>query len=200
MIKYIKWLKKEKNLIIVSQKIKQGEIIVIPTDTIYGILANCFSIPALDKIYKIKKRDKNKPLLVLVSDFKMMEKVVPSKEIQSKKNILNKIMKKPVTVILPAKKNLPKAIVKDGKIAVRIPQNDILKKLIKYSDAPLVAPSANLEGEKPKRFCWQIIKEFKNKVSYIFWRFFIWDIRPSTIIDLTGDEIKYVRIGRVKRV
>lgn len=200
MIKHIKWLKKEKNLIMVSQKIKQGEIIIIPTDTIYGILANCFSISALDKIYKIKKRDKNKPLLVLVSDFKMMEKVVPSKEIQSKKNILNKIMKKPVTVILPAKKNLPKAIVKDGKIAVRIPQNDILKKLIKYSDAPLVAPSANLEGKKPKRFCWQIIKEFKNKVSYIFWRFFIRDIRPSTIIDLTGDEIKYVRIGRVKRV
>jgi len=200
MTKHIIWLKKERNINFVAQKLKEGELVIIPTDTIYGILTNCFSKKGIKKIYQIKRRDKNKPLLVLVSDFEMLKKLVLLKNLKIKESVLKKIMRKPVTVIFKARKNLPHAIVKNGKIAIRIPKNKLLQKIIKSANTPLVAPSANISGEKPKRFFWQIIKEFQNKVKYIFWKFIIWDIRPSTIIDCTGMEIKYIRIGRVKKI
>ncbi|MBN1899180.1 MAG: threonylcarbamoyl-AMP synthase [Spirochaetes bacterium] len=198
MIRHIRWLKNETNMKMIARKIRQGESIVMPTDTVYGILTSCFSAKGIKKIYRMKKRETNKPFLVLVPDLKSVKDLVVPGEYKAKKDFLKKAFKNPVTVILKAKRHLPGAVLKDKKVAIRIPGDKVLKALLRKSGVPLVAPSANRSGGKILRFPWQIIREFKNSSDHIFWKYMIWDIRPSTIIDLSGEGIKYIRIGRGK--
>jgi L-threonylcarbamoyladenylate synthase len=129
--------------------LKEGGVGVIPTDTLYGLVGSAFSKKAINRIYKIKKRNKNKKLIVLIStldDLKKFKVVLSQKQ----KEILNKYWPGKVSIIL-------------NKIAFRLPAcagrpaKKSLVELLKKT-GPLVAPSANPEGEKPA----ENIKEAKN--------------------------------------
>lgn len=197
--------KKQINLIV--GYFKKGKVVVYPTDTIYGLGCVADNKKAIDKIYKIKKREKGKALLILVSDLAMVKKYCYVSEEQEK--FLKKVWQKktlgvsdrhrvsparPVTVILKSKGILPKELTGGAdSLAVRLPQNEFLVKIIKAIGAPIVSTSANLSGKEYDGSPLKIKKIFKNKID-LFIDAGKLNNRPSRIVDITDmDSIKIIR-------
>lgn len=127
--------------------LKRGKVIVYPTDTIYGLGCLALDKKAIDKIYRIKKRKKKKPLLVLIADFKMLRKYFQVDKNQAA--YLRKIWPGKVSVILNKKPVLPNYVsAQMSSVAARLPKSGFLTKMIKELGAPLVSTSLNISGEK----------------------------------------------------
>ena len=134
----------------IAEKIKDGDIVIFPTETVYGIGANCFNKNSVRKIYEIKKRPKEKAISLLVSDFKMIDEI--SENISREEKIIMKnFFPGPLTIILKKSDKVPD-IVTAGKdtVGVRMPENEIALNLISKVGVPLATPSANISG-KPSR-------------------------------------------------
>lgn len=140
-----------------AEELKLGKVAVIPTDTIYGIVGSALNKSTVERIYILRKRTPSKPMIVLISsldDLKLFNIEVD----EVTKNLLRSLWPNPVSVILPC--NDPKfEYLHRGTntLAFRMPRDDKLLEILKAS-GPLVAPSANFEGEKPA----ETIKEAKN--------------------------------------
>ncbi len=192
---YYKNLNKNEHLRRVKKVLERGGNIILPTDTIYGIIADAFNEEGVNNIFKIKKRDKGKKFLILVKSIEEMEKYIDKKNYNKMSKIINLLSKYAVTFICKAKENLPEYIVKDGNIAIRIPKVKYLQKLLFYLDNPVVAPSANISGEKDIRWYKDLIKIFSDKVEVIYYKLYLWNIKPSTIVDISGNSIDITRKG-----
>jgi len=126
--------------------LKMGKLIVYPTDTIYGLGCSALDKKAVAKIYRIKKREKKKPLLVLISDFKMLQEYF--KVNKKQQAYLRKIWPGKISVILEKKSVLSDDISAGlSSAAVRLPKSRFLTKMITYLGAPLVSTSLNISGE-----------------------------------------------------
>ena len=122
-------------------------LIVYPTDTLYGLGADAFSIEAIEKVYDAKKRDLSKPISIAVSDFEMLAAV--SKVDPFMEEFIEKFLPGPVTVVVPAKKIIPGILTGGtGTIGIRIPAHGVARQVIEKFDAPITATSANLSGGK----------------------------------------------------
>lgn len=127
--------------------ISEGDVIVYPTDTIYGLGCIATSEKAINKIFKIKKIKKKKPLIVLMNSFSMIKKYCYISQEQGKH--LKKIWPGPVTVVLKSRGNLPKIILDDNSgVAVRLPKNKFLITIIKRVNKPLISTSFNITGQE----------------------------------------------------
>lgn len=123
------------------------QVFVGPTDTIYGLLASAFSEKSVERIFKIKGRDDNKALIVLISKIQDLN-LFGIKITEGQKKFLEKHWPNKLTVVLDCKSKKFKYIYKEkNSIAFRIPKNKKIQRLLKRY-GPLVAPSANLQGEK----------------------------------------------------
>ena len=140
--------------------LKNGGVILYPTDTIWGIGCDATNKTAIEKIYKIKKREESKSLITLVANKKMLFKYtrhIPEFN----------ILIKPTTVIYPKVYGLPKILMSQNSSAIRIPCDYFCKTLIKEFGNPIVSTSANISGEEnPNKFS-DISNEIKNNVDYI---------------------------------
>lgn len=135
---------------LIAGSLQIGQVAVLPTDTIYGLSCLANLAEPIKKIYRLKKRDAKKPLLVLVSDLKMAKKYVAISPVQAK--FLKKVWadnQPPTTVILKNLGKLPPELTRasDG-LAIRLPKSKFLIKIINKVDCPLVSTSLNLSGEK----------------------------------------------------
>lgn len=143
----------------------QGQVAVLPTDTIYGLSCRADNVKALKKIYRLKKRNKNKPFLILVSDLKMLKKYADYSDSQTRE--LKRIWFKsprPTSVVLKNKSRLPQELISSSQgLAVRLPKSVFLIKIIKELACPLVSTSVNLSGELPLTKITEIVNYFKNK-------------------------------------
>lgn len=180
-----------RNLKTVSEEILKGNLICSPTDTLYGLLGSALLENVYKAIYRLKKRNPKKPLIVLFNSLERAESlgvVIPKKL----KVPLKRLFPERLTVILPLKENSPLyKIVKRKDIAFRIPKDEFLIELIKNSH-PLFAPSANVEGEKPAENCKECEAYFNGEISLclegeVF-------KKPSTIVSLV-DGVKLIREG-----
>lgn len=134
------------------QTIKKGGTLLCPTDTIWGISADACNEKAVDKIFQLKNRPKNKSAIVLVNSIEMLAKYV--EEIpEIVKNKL-KTIEKPTTFIYPKALGLPKNVVaSNGSIGIRIVKNGFCYELIKQLGRPIVSTSANISNEtSPSQF------------------------------------------------
>lgn len=125
--------------------IKRGDLIIFPTETLYGLGCDATNSAAIKKIYLAKNRPKGKSFPILIRDFRMLSKYAFFNK-EQKQIIAN--AKKPVNFILKAK-NLPRLAIYKGTAAFRISFHVWIKKLFQYLDKPLIATSANLSGKKP---------------------------------------------------
>lgn len=142
-----------------------GGIILYPTDTIWGIGCDATNTNSINKIYEIKKRPKNKPLILLVNDIKMLSKYVKSLSKEIIKII--KTSETPTTIIYPNPKNLPKILTQTNTIAIRITNDYFCNEVIKKLNKPIISTSANISNDKnPKNFK-QVKKKIKENVDYI---------------------------------
>jgi L-threonylcarbamoyladenylate synthase len=177
-----------------TEFIKKEKVIVCPTDTVYGLIADAKNKRTVNKIFKIKKRKKENPIPIFVKDLKMAKKIAFINKRQEK--FLKKIWPGKVTAILKAKdKDFPKGIIKDRKIGIRIPKHKFLDRLLKELKMPLAQTSANISGNPTPQNVQGILKEFKDKK---FQPDLILDEgklgkKPSVVLDLTQEPPKVLR-------
>ncbi len=161
---------------------------MMPTDTIYGLVGSAFSKKAVERIYKVRKRERNKPFIVLISSLNELKKFgvrLPAAHLE----ILKKLWPGPVSVILPVCQTSNVQCQKfrylhRGKntIAFRLPKARWLRNLLKKT-GPLVAPSANIAGRPPSFTIRQAKKYFGNKVNFYLDKGILRG-RPSSIVEL----------------
>ena len=179
-----------------AQKLlKKSECVAIPTETVYGLAGNAYSDKACKKIYKIKKRPKNNPLIVHYLNNQILKKDC---------NFNNDFLKLyrvfcpgPITFILDLKKNskISKIVTnKKNTLAVRFPKHPVTRNLLKRLKFPLAAPSANL-STKVSAVCSSDVKQdFGNKIKYVLEGGKSSIGLESTIIDLRKKP-KILRLG-----
>jgi len=182
------------------KKILEGEIVFIPTDTVYGIVASPYKNKAIKKIFSIKKRSANNSLVLLCSNYKMAKKYAIFNKTAN--NLKKKFWPGPLTLILKKKSSLKiskKWISKNNSIGIRIPDHNVPKKIINKCNFPIFCTSANISGKKSCRDIKDIVKNFKNKKITIIndgkTKFGL----DSTIIDVTKNKIKILRNGYINK-
>ena len=151
-----------REIIKILEILNNGGVILYPTDTIWGLGCDASNEKAISRIYKIKKRDINKPMISLVSDTNMLYKYTNSKKFKIPFD------NEPTTIIYNDVKNLPKSLVtKEKTAAFRISSDIFCQKLIKEFGKPIVSTSANISGKIiPKKYS-EITNEIKDNVDYI---------------------------------
>ncbi len=152
---------------IVCNLIRNGELVIFPTETVYGIGANALDPVAVGKIFIAKGRPSDNPLIVHLADRRKISEVAD--EITEMEQILiDNFMPGPFTIILKRKPIIPDIVTAGlDTVAVRIPQNIIAKGIITYAGVPVAAPSANISGKPSGTNIDDIRKELEGKVSAI---------------------------------
>ncbi len=177
----------------IAYRLKKDEIIIYPTETIYGIGGNALNNNVHKKILLIKKRDKDKNFIWLFKDINMIKNFVITNNIEEE--IIKKYLPGALTIILKSK------IPDFETIGVRISPHPFLKNLFKYINFPIISTSANISNQNYIHNFNKILDIFKDKVNI-----FIEDDvsknsnskQPSTIIKVVNNKIVVLREGKVK--
>jgi L-threonylcarbamoyladenylate synthase len=175
--------------------ILKGGVVVYPTDTCYGIGCDATNSKAIEKIFKIKGREKDKPLPLIASSIDMIDKYVFLEERATK---LYKAFPG-ISVALRKKGNAVPDIVNKEKLAFRIPSSEVSRKLCELSDKPIVSTSANKSGDPPPYSIKEVkssLKDYLEKIDLLIDGGILDRNPPSTIVDLV--EGKIGRVGNVK--
>lgn len=189
------------NKLLITETIRvleSGGVICYPTETVYGLGCNAFDKKPVSKIYKIKGRVKNKPLIILVKDFKMASKIA---YLGKYKEILGKYWPGPLTGVFRAKVKFPRGITKNGKVAIRISSHQFVSELFRRVRFPIISTSANTSGSGETRSIKEITASLKHSMHLLD---LVIDIGvlpeslPSTVVDFTKDEPSVLRIGAVE--
>ncbi len=195
-------LTKNKNydlLSIPANILNKGEVVVFPTDTVYGI-GSIVKTSALEKLFAAKNRDLNKPINVLVSDIKMIYEVaedICSLELK----IIENFFPGPLTIILKKKRGVPDILTAGlDTVGVRMPDNEIALKLISLVKHPVATTSANISGEPSDTNIRAAKKDLKasNVAMFIDGGESKIGI-PSTIVRVLNDEILILREGSISK-
>ena len=173
----------------------KGDCIGVPTETVYGLAANAYSSLAVKKIFKLKKRPKNNPLIVHYSNIKSLKKdcLINNNFIK----LYKKFSPGPITYVLKLKKNskISKYVTNNQKnLAVRFPRHKIFKNLLKNLNYPLAAPSANITTRLSAVQASDVKDEFGSKIKYILDGGRCNVGLESTIVNLTSKPV-ILRLG-----
>lgn len=150
-----------------AEIIKNGGIVIFPTETVYGIGANGLDSNAVEKIYTAKEREHNKPLILLVSDKKMLDQIAENiSNIEMK--LIEAFWPGPLTIILKRKSTVPDIVTAGSEtVGVRMTSGEIARKLIEKCNFPITAPSANVAGRPSGTSVADIFEELNDKVDCI---------------------------------
>ena len=171
--------------------LKNGAVLVLPTDTVYGLVCDAANEKAVEKIFEIKKRDKQKPLAVFVKDLEMAKKYAVITKDQ--KELLNKSWPGAVTFVLEAKSGLASLVYKNKTIAMRIPDFGLIRKIFKEFENPLAQTSANISARPATIKIKKVLEQFRSEDVLIVDADDLPKNKPSVIIDLTKNKINIIR-------
>ncbi len=175
--------------------LKNGGIILYPTDTIWGIGCDATNKDAVKRIYDIKKREDSKSMLVLMENPALLDRYV--EKVPEVAWDLVEITTTPLTVIYSGAKNLASNLIaQDGSIGIRFTKEKFTSQLLQRFRRPIVSTSANISGEKSPAFFDEISDEVKNAVDYIveYRQDDLTPSKPSSIIKLgPGGQIDIIR-------
>ena len=187
---------KDRMTIVINKVIDDNELIVFPTDTVYGLGAKVLDNLGQERIMELKNRACSKRFAVLCANLEQIESIAIVND--DAKKIINKFLPGGLTLILEAKNKDIHNYAIDNTVAVRIPKHPIAIKLL-LENGPLATTSVNLSGEKPLNDYDTINSKFKGLVDYIFSDEL--NIKysnvPSTILDMTNG-LKVIREGEIK--
>ena len=145
--------------------IKSGKLVIFPTETVYGIGTNGLDENAIKRLYEAKRRPLSKPINLLVSDIKMIERVTKNISDMEYK-LMEELFPGPLTIILNKKDIVPDILTANGNtVGVRMPEGKIARELVKYADVPIAAPSANISGKPSGTNLQNIQKDFEKSVD-----------------------------------
>ncbi len=180
----------------IAEVLKGGGFGIFPTDTMYGIICSAFNPAAVEKIYKIRERDRKKPFIILISsisDLKILGVSVSPKQ----QTLLKKLWPGPISIVLPCRNKKFEYLHRGTKtLAIRFPKNPRLIRLIKLT-GPLVAPSANTQDQPPSTTINEA-KRYFGKLPNFYVNGGKMPAVPSTIIKLAGNKVELLRQGKAK--
>jgi L-threonylcarbamoyladenylate synthase len=182
---------------LIALALRKGAVIAYPTDTFYGLGADCRSSPALRRIYKIKKRQHLKPMPVLVSDIDQVE-ALAAEVPPIFGRLADAFWPGPLTLVLKAARGLPSVLAGQNQtIGMRLPAVTWLRELVRQTGSPIVATSANISGDREIDSAESVIQQFQHRVDLIVDGGRTPGGRPSTVVDVSGDPPLIVRAGTI---
>lgn len=179
--------------------LKDGGLIVAPSDTVYGLVCDATNEVAVRKLIQVKNRPWGKPISVFTDGFEMMEKYV---DLTPHTELLKKLLPGPFTVILPSRQLVCPLLESERKtLGVRYTTYPWIQELVHTYGKPLTATSANISGRPPhydpKGFINELSAEKKSQIDYVADVGKLTHNRPSTIVDLTGSSLQLLRKGDI---
>jgi L-threonylcarbamoyladenylate synthase len=177
--------------------LKRGEIIVFPTETLYGLGGDALNEEAVESVFRLKGRETNAPIPVLVSDEAMLDQVVEYIP-QIAQDLMERFWPGPLTLILPARSNIPKPLLNaSGGIGVRISSQAIATRLVKALGRPLTATSANPSGKEPARTVLEARNYFGDQMNIFVDGGTLTSKTGSTVAEVQGECVHVVREGDI---
>ncbi len=191
-----KIIKQDENLDKAIESLLKGDVLVIPTETVYGLAVVYDNYEAYEKLNSIKRRTPDTPYTLMLSRKVDIYKYAEVGE--NAKQIIDTFLPGPLTIILKAKKGLPSWVInsKDGSIGIRFPSRFYTQTIIDRVGKPLLVTSVNRHGQEPMNDLEAIKKEFGEEISYIIEAMEPPRLIPSTIISAI-DNVKLIRKGLI---
>lgn len=182
---------------IAAEMIRCGELVAIPTETVYGLGANGLDEAAVAKIFEAKGRPQDNPLILHISGPEQMELFchhIPQKAY----DLAEKFWPGPLTIVLPARDVVPKRTTGGlSTVAVRCPDNDVTREIIRLSGVPIAAPSANISGKPSTTTAEHVRHDHDGKIAAIVDGGACRVGVESTIVDLTEERPRLLRPGGI---
>lgn len=182
-----------------ANALRKGELVLFPTETVYGIGANALDENAVSKIFIAKGRQSDNPLIVHISNMDMLKDLVT--EVGSiEKKLMENFWPGPLTIIFNKTKNVPSNVSANlDTVGIRMPSNPIAMHLISEANVPVAAPSANISGKPSGTLIEDIIEELDGKVDYII-DAGMTDIGvESTVVRVIENKVHILRPGKITK-
>lgn len=176
----------------ITEKLRAGGVGILPTDTIYGLVACALDSKAVERVYEARRRRPEKPCIILIADTADLEKF--GIDAGREAAILQKLWPGPVSIVFPCDKSEFVYLHRGTKtLAFRLPQDEKLRALLRET-GPLIAPSANPEGMKPATTIAQAKVYFEDRVDFYI------DVgerlgAPSTLVEIQNGKVVVLRQG-----
>ena len=187
---------------LLNEIVKEGKILIYPTDTVYGLGGTIDNIEALERIYEVKGRDVRSPLIALISFKEKLDEIVIINKLNRKKIelLINNFWPGGLTIIFQKKDIIPPNMVSNGtSVGVRIPDHELSIKIIESCGGILATTSANISGEPSPKSYGELSKKIKSKVDIIIKDVGVLKGKESTIIDMRITP-KILREGHISRI
>ena len=185
------------NLSVAVAALRRGDVIVFPTETLYGLGADALDISAVEKVFQLKGRDPNQPFPVLVSDRSMLESLV-GQIVPLAEKLMARFWPGPLTLVLPARPDIPKPLVNStGGVGVRISSQPIAREIIKMLGRPLTATSANPSGQPGAHAIAEARAYFSGKIKIFLDGGELASRTGSTVVSVAGNKINIIRAGEI---
>ncbi len=180
-----------------AEKLRQGQLVAMPTETVYGLAANGLDVAAVKSLYDAKGRPSYKAFSLQIADKSMVQDIAQRVPDMAMK-LFDRFCPGPITIILPKKETVPKEVT-GGKrtVGIRIPDNEIALAVLKAAGVPLAVPSANISSHPSPTSAQMVYEDMKGLIPLIL------DGGPcdlgieSTIVDCTGEEPVILRHGAI---
>jgi L-threonylcarbamoyladenylate synthase len=188
---------KAENLSQAIAALGRGNVIVFPTETLYGLGADALNFAAVDKVFQLKGRDPRNPIPVLVSDLLMLDALVT--EISPlAKQLIACFWPGPLTLVLPARHDIPRPLVNtSGGVGVRISSHPLARKLVDMFGRPITATSANPSGQPAARTAAQARAYFSGLIKIFVDGGKLTSPSPSTVAEVVGEKLAIIRHGAI---
>ncbi|MBU8910087.1 MAG: threonylcarbamoyl-AMP synthase [Desulfobacterales bacterium] len=188
----------ESDIIAKAGKIIQNNgIVIFPAKCLYGVAADALNEKAVQKVFNLKKRPLNNPILVLIPDRDMLQDLVTTISKPAKK-MMDAFWPGNLTLVFEAKDNIPQLLTAGtGKIGVRIPAHPVAKALVEYVGFPITGTSANLSGQNGCSRIDQLVPSIIEHADLVLDAGVLKGGTGSTIVDVTALSFNIIREGEV---
>ncbi len=178
------------------EALKRGRVVAIPTETFYGLAVDYRNEKALKRLFILKKRPEEKPVLLLIGDLTQLNEIV--QDVPSlARNLIERFWPGPLTLVLPARPHLSFFLTAGtGKVAVRLSSHQIPLQLAQALGRPITGTSANLSGRPPARTPAEILAQLP-EVDLIIDAGALPAEAPSTIVEVSGESLRLLREGEI---
>ncbi len=185
------------NLAAALAALQRGEVIVFPTETLYGLGADALNFVAVEKVFQLKGRDANNPFPVLIADRAMLDTLVNEITPLAEK-LMQHFWPGPLTLVLPARADIPRPLVnRQGGIGVRLSSQPIATELVRLLGHPLTATSANPSGQPGAQTVAQAKTYFAGKIDVYVDGGGLHSATGSTVAAVEHDKLRIIRAGEI---
>ncbi len=179
--------------------LRAGKVIAFPTDTVYGVGANGFDANAIEQLFVVKSRERGKAIPYLLAkpgDLKLVAREIP----RAAQLLAEKFWPGALTLVVPATNRVPKILIAGGEsVAVRVPNHPTTRTLIDSLGVPLAATSANISGESDPANAPEVMAQLNGRIPLILDGGATKGNLPSTVVDVTQDPPRILRVGVIGR-